>query len=479
MRATLKNKTVRLVIVLLVGSIAYGLFFRGTKDVQEIIVVHPADFLQQVSVSGTVTPTKDVQIATPQGGVVTTVPVKVGDIVAKGTLLFSIDTKTLRSQLLSARADVDLKRAEIQNTKTSVEQVTREQDALVENAHQTLLSADLVSVPGTSSYTVSPPLIFGRYTGTEGTYQIQIRRAPHDQPSDPTYEVRAFRLENKVVSQILKNEPTPFGTLGLSISFPDKIDDYEDTKWFVTIPNKKGAHYVANSSAYTNALETRMRMITDAKADLAQDSGTSVLEAQLARAEATVAGILADIAERSPTAPFAGIITTVDAKVGETITSGKPAVSMISTGTFQVESYIPEVNIALISVGDTATVTLDAYGADTTFPATVVSIDPAETIKDGVATYRALLQFTDQDQRIKSGMTANIVITTDKRSAVIAIPQGIVISRDGKKFVTVRDGSGTTEREVTTGAVSSSGQVEIRSGLREGDQVINSASPSR
>ena len=72
-------------------------------------------------------------------------------------------------------------------------------------------------------------------------------------------------------------------------------------------------------------------------------------------------------------------------------------------------------------------------------------------------------------------MTANVLITTEKKVNVIAIPQGIVITRDGRKFVSVKAGSDAVEREVVTGIVSSLGQIEIISGLTDGDRVILNA----
>jgi HlyD family secretion protein len=148
------------------------------------------------------------------------------------------------------------------------------------------------------------------------------------------------------------------------------------------------------------------------------------------------------------------------------------AVSVISANNFQVESYIPEINISFIKVGDPADTTLDAYGSEVIFPAKVVTIDPAETIKDGVSTYRVVLEFNANDDRIKSGMTGNTVITTAKKQNVISVPQGMVTIKDGKKTVSVKKGDSIVEVTVETGSVSSSGNIEILSGLADGDVVI-------
>jgi hypothetical protein len=145
---------------------------------------------------------------------------------------------------------------------------------------------------------------------------------------------------------------------------------------------------------------------------------------------------------------------------------------MTSANIFQIESYVPEINIALIKFGDSAKITLDAYGDNTFFEAKVVSIDPAETVRDGVSTYKIKLQFIEKDERIKSGMTANVAIIIFNKPHVIVVPGGVVLEQDGKKFVQIKNGKEILEREVTTGDVSLLGQIEIVSGLEDGEQVI-------
>ncbi len=143
---------------------------------------------------------------------------------------------------------------------------------------------------------------------------------------------------------------------------------------------------------------------------------------------------------------------------------------MLSRGVFQIESYVPEVNIANIEVGDSAVVTLDAYGAET-FAATIASIDPAETVKDGVSTYKTTLQFTTEDPRIRSGMTANITITTEQKFGVLIVPQGAIVRRSGNTYVQILSDKEVIERQVTTGTTSL-GQVEILSGIAAGEMIV-------
>lgn len=464
---TLTNKK-KYLLLLPIILIAAFLIFRSSDAELETFTVKSDNFLQQVSVSGKVVPAQNVDITPAESGRVAGVYVKVGDEVTAGSRLISLDTASLQASLDSAKSDVDLKKLQIKNEGNSLEKVTAEQDTLVESAYRTMLSEGLVAVPASSQYEATPPQITGRYFGKEGIYKIIIEETP---TGSGNHMLRTFNVERSEPVEILENEPTRLGTQGLFISFSSDLDLYDDTIWYVSIPNTKSTDYTENYNTYKKALEARNRAILDAESNLTEENGISILSAELAQAEARVRSIQADIENRILRAPFSGLITRVDAKVGESISSGIEAVSMISNGTFQIESFIPEINVALLKIGDKAVVTLDAYGAEP-FLARVISIDPAETLQDGVSTYKAVLQFETPDPRIKSGMTANVVITTMEKANTLAVPQGIIILRNGKKFVTVINGEKKEEREITTGAISSLGQIEITGGLEEGEKVL-------
>ena len=81
------------------------------------------------------------------------------------------------------------------------------------------------------------------------------------------------------------------------------------------------------------------------------------------------------------------------------------------------------------------------------------------------------LEFLGDEVGIKDGMSANVVITTNRKDNVISIPQGLVSVRSGKNVVSVSENGVVVEREVQTGDISSSGQIEILSGVNDGDRI--------
>ncbi len=471
----LAHKRVSAVVALII-LIFLGVSLFGGGNANEVTAVAtPKHFVQHVSVSGKVKSPEDVQMSFEETGRVDYVYATVGETVTKGAPLIGISSGTLAAQLASARAEVALRRAERENSLANLSEVRRQQNVNVESAYRTLLSDGLEAEAALNAYTAQTPLITGAYKGTaEGQYKIIIKER-HSGSTE--YELRVFGIETSVTEEVSNTAPTAIGTKGLYISFPDELSAYEDTTWYVSVPNTKSSSYLANFNEYQQTLKARDKAVADAEAELvARAAGTTVKDAQLAAAEAEVNRILAELAKFTLRAPFDGVVTAVDVEIGEAVSVNDSAVSIISANALEIESFVPEINIAFLQTGDRAVVTLDAYGESVPFEASVVAIDPAETIRDGVSTYRVRLAFATDDERIKSGMTANILITTDEREGVIAVPQGIVVNKQGQSFVPVKKGNKTELVPVVTGTVSSLGEIEIISGLSEGDIIVISGS---
>jgi multidrug efflux pump subunit AcrA (membrane-fusion protein) len=205
-----------------------------------------------------------------------------------------------------------------------------------------------------------------------------------------------------------------------------------------------------------------------------------VEEATVEEAQANVDAAQANLSKSVITSPISGVITNINAKVGQTIQSGITAISVISYGQYDVEAFIPEADIAKIKIGNIATTTLDAYGSDTFFQTSVMKIDPGETILENVPTYKITLKFaSSSDNRIKSGMTANLDILTAQKENALVVPSRSVYTLNNTKYVKSIDqinNKKITEIKVETGIRGVDGYVEIISGLKEGDKIV--ASPN-
>lgn len=221
-----------------------------------------------------------------------------------------------------------------------------------------------------------------------------------------------------------------------------------------------------------NALAAARNELALKKAGAAEEQITAQ-EAVVRQGEANVQNFKVQISKTVLYSPINGVITKrEDAKIGEIVAANANVLSVISEAKYEIEANVPEADIAKIKIGDEAEVTLDAYGNDVVFKAAVAEIEPAETILEGVATYKTTFQFLKDDGRVKSGMTANIDVLAGRRENAVKIPQRALTAKNGDKYARVLADGEIKEVEVKTGLRGSDGWVEIIKGLNEGDIVV-------
>jgi HlyD family secretion protein len=201
-----------------------------------------------------------------------------------------------------------------------------------------------------------------------------------------------------------------------------------------------------------------------------QDQAIKQAEASLNAAAASVAKVKTELDDAAITAPIDGTITSVNLDQGEAVSANAPVIGLESVGKFQVETYLPELNVGEVATGQSAKITFDAYGTDRVFDAKVVSVDPAAQSVNGILAYRTLLQFVNEDKDIKTGLTANIKILTADDHDVLSAPDSSIIKSADKSFVIMSNGE---RKEVTIGKSDGLGKVEILYGLSAGDNIAD------
>jgi multidrug efflux pump subunit AcrA (membrane-fusion protein) len=98
----------------------------------------------------------------------------------------------------------------------------------------------------------------------------------------------------------------------------------------------------------------------------------------------------------------------------------------------------------------------------------------APTDQAGVNKYRVRLDFNFPHDNLKVGMTGDAEIDTGIRTNVVSVPlRAVIKSGSGQSIVRIQNTDGTvSEKAVTTGMEGTDGNVEIVSGLQEGETVI-------
>lgn len=198
------------------------------------------------------------------------------------------------------------------------------------------------------------------------------------------------------------------------------------------------------------------------------------------QARENVRTVAAQINDRKIFSPITGRVSRLDVRAGEVITLGKVIARIAKDENFVIEARVPESDIIKAVIGMSSKVTFDAFLPDEIFDATVTEIDQASTTVQDVVSYVVKFRLEKTDDRLKEGMTANLDIETAKRADVLIVPFRALTKEDGKTYAEVKRGDNQFEKvEVTTGLEGDEGMIEIKSGLKEGDELLTSTTQKK
>ena len=422
------------------------------------------DLVRTVTVSGKVIPKDDVSLGFETTGTVARVYKEVGSLVSKGAVIAELDQSGLMAELAEARANL----AKISGVSTYETKTDNDRRATIQAIKD--------------AYTEADDSIHNKID--------QFFSNPRSQNPEIIFAFNGFDLRNYINKQRILTEEvlTDFKSLNDRIT----VFSYSDNDLLSAISYiSKVASFLDSIAGAVNDFETNTVLtqttidkyksdVTIARQNINSAASNLISQGDKLRESlsdvpvqsARVALAEARLAKSRLVAPFNGVISRQDAEVGEAVSVGASLVRVISQS-YEVETYVPEVSISGVSLNNPASITLDAYGVNEKFPATVAFIDPAETLKDGVSTYKVTLVFNAPDARIRSGMTANIDIETKRKSDVVLLPERTIL-KDGTKntvYVLV-DSKQSEKRDVVIGERDSVGNIEVISGVSTSDAIL-------
>jgi HlyD family secretion protein len=467
-----------LLAVLILAFGVYWFFVRGSGSAYQLITVTRGSIIETVSVTGNTTPMKSVSLGFQNTGTIAHIYRNLGGWVGAGEVIAELNTANLYAALQEAKANLAVAEANLAAAKagTRPEQVAIDRSA-VTNA--------IVSAYATSDSAVH-------------TSADQFFTNPRSASAALTFIVPDAALTNTVEEERVALEPVlsawsaqiaspAFGSGDPTEAATQAVQNLTQVGAFLNDAAAALAKTPSSTSitTYATSIATARTSIATALTALVSAKGTLALaqagstpediaaqEAQVAQAQAGVAAAGANLQNAEIIAPITGVITQQDAKIGQLAVPGTPLVSIIGNGGFEVDAGVSETDVGKLTAGDTVTMTLDAFPNET-FAGSVFYIAPAQTNTQGVISYLIKISFDKPDQRLKSGLTANIVIQTKQDNDVLILPQYAILQNDNGTFVERLIGKIATTSPVTLGIQDQKGNVEVLSGVTQGEQVIN------
>ena len=143
----------------------------------------------------------------------------------------------------------------------------------------------------------------------------------------------------------------------------------------------------------------------------------------------------------------------------------------VSFQEFQIKAEISELDINKIETQDKVKISIEAISEIEEFEGEVVSVNPGKILKEGDIYYEVTILPKEEIKELKPGMTADLLIITQKKENTLKIPRRALIKEGRKYFVRIPQETGYQKREVKIG-IQNDREVEILDGLKEKEKVI-------
>ncbi len=222
--------------------------------------------------------------------------------------------------------------------------------------------------------------------------------------------------------------------------------------------------------------ETFLQRETRTTAEVANDNAYDAL--LTARAQLTSAWVAYQATQNTTvTAPISGLISNLSVISGSSVSLNNPLVPSLpvlmigSSGATEIRISVSEDDINKIKVGQEAVIEVDAID-DELYEGVIKRVDEAGTIIENVVNFNVYIEMINPDDRLKTGMTVDIDIVTNKLEDVLSVPSTATKPYQKGRAVRKLDSNGEIEFLPVKIGVKGKEFTQITEGLEEGEEII-------
>ena len=166
-----------------------------------------------------------------------------------------------------------------------------------------------------------------------------------------------------------------------------------------------------------------------------------------------------------------GIVTEVAYGAGDRLRSAGTMVSYAKPTDMTISVDVTQEDIVDLNVGDKVDITFTAYG-DTSYEGSIKSINTTATSTgSNTVSYTVVIAVEGDTTLLYGGMTADIIFVKEQKDDVLFISKKAIVEENGKTYVYYKNLLGGRELKEVEIGIDNGVDVEILSGLNEGDTI--------
>ena len=166
-----------------------------------------------------------------------------------------------------------------------------------------------------------------------------------------------------------------------------------------------------------------------------------------------------------------GVITEVSYEAGDRLTTTGALFSYATSDDMRISVDVTQEDIVDLKVGDAVDITFTAHPEDS-YTGSILSINTTATSDySNTVSYTVEISVEGELEQLYGGMTADVIFVTEEKEDVLYVSRKAIVEENGKTYVYRKAALGGRElAEVETG-ITNGVDIEILSGLEEGDTI--------
>lgn len=166
-----------------------------------------------------------------------------------------------------------------------------------------------------------------------------------------------------------------------------------------------------------------------------------------------------------------GIVTEVNYEVGQRLESTGVMVAYAPPDDMTISVDVTQEDIVDLKVGDKVDITFMAY-EDSTYEGSIRSIKTTATSENSnTVSYTVVIAVEGDTNGLYGGMTADVIFVTQQKENVLYVSKKAIVEENGNTYVYIKNSLGDMELTKVAVGLSNGVDVEILSGLNEGDKI--------
>ncbi|HEV7396692.1 MAG TPA: efflux RND transporter periplasmic adaptor subunit [Pyrinomonadaceae bacterium] len=382
-------------IVLLGGLVGYYFWSNQSSATQYMTAkVERGNLRNTVTATGTLQAVTTVQVGSQASGTISALNADYNSIVKKGQVIAQLDPSVSKAQVDQARANLDQARASLTQTRAAVSQ-----------------SRAGVSDAQAKAQAAQSTVQNNQAGVTSAQANLAVLKAQLDDAASYLRQQESLVQAGVIAKRDLEVAQTSYKAA--------------EAKYKQAEAQVSQAKLSEQSSAQSGVAQSTAQLQQSQAQVQQSQAAVQQAQAQVQQAEAALRLAEVNLAHTTITSPIDGIVVSRDVNVGQTVAASLSAPTLFTIANdltqMQVIANIDQADIGLVEQAKSVKFSVDAFpGNDFDGKIQVMRLNPQNV--QNVVTYNVVIDVNNPEQKLKPGMTANLVITIDERTNVLKVP---------------------------------------------------------